>query len=155
MAAQSGARPIPGWDAQKMAALGHLHADLEARRELEPLLETLVPDPVYEFHPLGAGFAGGENVRRYYEQFNSDFMQKIVGHSLLEEWVNETSVVQEYDITLDVNGTPETHRVVGVLFAAQGPNGVRLGGERIYGSERVVRLMAGVMFDELQPIERS
>ena len=35
-----------------------------------------------------------------------------------------------------------------VLFA----EGERLGGERIYASERLVRLMVGEMFDELEPI---
>ena len=138
-----------------MAALGNLHADLEARRELEPLLETLVPDATYEFHPMGVGFSGAESVRRYYAQFFEDFMNKIVGYSLREEWVNKTSVAQEYDITVDSGSGPETHRVLGILFAAEGPDGVFLGGERIYGSERIVRLMTGQMFDALQPLDPS
>jgi hypothetical protein len=87
-------------------------------------------------------------VRRYYTQFFSDFMAKVAGYELLDEWVNERSVVQEYDITLEVDRARETHRVVGVLYA----QGERLGGERIYGSERAVRRMAGCLFDELEPI---
>lgn len=146
------APPAPGWTTEEMAALGRLHADLEAKRELEPLLDTLVPEPAYEFHPAGLRLAGGENVRRYYTQFFSDFMEKIVGYTLREEWVNATSVAQEYDITVEVEGVPETHRVLGVLFGAQGENGVLLGGERVYGSERIVRLMTGEMFDALEPI---
>ena len=144
--------PIAGWDREQMAALGHLHAELEARQQLEPLLETLVPEPAYAFYPLGRGLCGGENVRRYYAQFFADFMQKIRGHALREEWVNETSVAQEYDITVEADGETEMHRVLGILFAEAGPDGVRLGGERIYGSERVVRLMTGAMWDELHPL---
>jgi hypothetical protein len=146
---------MAGWTVEKMAALGHLHADLEGKRELEPLLETLIPDPAYAFYPAGLALSGGENVRRYYTQFFSDFMTKIRGYKLRSEWVNETSVAQEYDITVDAGGVTETHRVLGVLFAEQGPDGIKLGGERIYGSERVVRLMAGGMFEELEPLEQS
>jgi hypothetical protein len=142
-----------GWSAKDMLELGHLHADLEARRELGPLMETLVESPSYEFHPLGLGMRGGDRVRRYYEQFFDDFMTKIVGYELREEWANETSVAQEYDITVDVpSGGPETHRVVGILFAKETPGGTLLGGERIYAGERIVRLMAGPIFDELQPL---
>ncbi len=39
-------------------------------------------------------------------------------------------------------------RILSVLFA----KGNRLGGERIYASESVVRSMLGAMFDELSPL---
>ena len=65
-----------------------------------------------------------------------------------EEWVNETSVAQEYDITLRIDGKLETHRVLGVLFA----QGDVLGGERIYGTERVIELMAGRVLAEFEPL---
>lgn len=139
------------WDAARMLALGRLHARLEEERDLDAVMATLVAEPVYEFHPLGMKLRGGERTRRYYWQFFDDFMQRIEGHRLLDEWVNERSVVQEYDITLRVDGVAETHRVVGVLFA----EGELLGGERIYGGERVLRLMIGSLFDELEPITES
>jgi hypothetical protein len=136
------------WNANRMLDLGRLHAELETRRELDPLMETLVSEPVYEFHPLGMRMSGGDRVRRYYAQFFENFMEKIVGYELLDEWVNENSVAQEYSITVQVDGAPETHRVIGILFA----EGELLGGERIYGSQRIVQLMAGEIFDELEPL---
>ncbi len=139
------------WNSTRMLELGRLHARLEAERKLEPLLGTLVSEPVYEFYPLAKRMAGGEQVRRYYRQFLESFMAKVVGSELLEEWVNEGSVAQEYDITVDVDGAHETHRVLGVLHAS----GNLLGGERIYGSERVIRLMLGEMFDELKPLNST
>ncbi len=139
------------WDSTRMLALGTLHARLEAERKLEPLMQTLVSEPDYEFYPLGMRMGGADQVRRYYRQFFRDFMLKVVGYELLEEWVNERSVAQEYDITLDVHGAHETHRVLGVLYAS----GHLLGGERIYGSERAIRLMLGQMFDELKPLSSS
>ena len=62
-----------------MLELGHLHAQLEASKQLDPLLETLVQEPVYEFYPLGLGFRGGERTRRYYEQFFVGFAAGRVG----------------------------------------------------------------------------
>ena len=140
------------WTTLDMLKLGQLHAELEARRDLEPLLDTLVSEPRYEFHPLGLGMRGGERVRRYYTQFFAGFMQTIVDSVLIDEWANERAVVQEYDIRVEVDGGQETHRVVGVLFAEDSPEGTRLGGERVYASERCVRQMAGALFDELEPL---
>ena len=65
--------------------------------------------------------------------------------------MDEAAVAQEYEISLRVDGAVETHHVVGILYA----EGDLLGGERIYGSERFVRLMAGELFQELNPIPPS
>ncbi len=141
------------WSLDDMLELGHRHARLEAERKLDPLIETMVESPSYEFHPLGLGMSGGDRVRRYYAQFFEDFMEKIVGYVLLDEWASESAVVQEYDITLAIDGASETHRVVGILFAERTPDErTLLGGERIYASERCVRLMAGPLYDELTPL---
>ena len=48
-----------------------------------------------------------------------------------------------------VDGAVEHFRVVGVLYA----RGELLGGERVYASDRFIRLLTGPMFDELEPIE--
>ena len=138
-----------GWNSARMLELGRQHALLEERRELDALMGTLVKEPVYEFYPIGLRMVGGHRVRRYYAQFFANFMQRIVGYELLDEWVNPHSLVQEYDIALQIDGPAETHRVVGVLYA----KGEVLGGERIYASERLVRLMAGEMLEELESLE--
>ncbi|MBW2314001.1 MAG: hypothetical protein JRH10_07400 [Deltaproteobacteria bacterium] len=139
------------WNLDRMAELGHRHAQLEAERKLEPLMETLVPDAVYEFHPMGLSMRGSALVRRYYEQLIGRFMTWVRGYELLDEWVGEHSVAQEYDIQVQVDDGPrETHRVIGILFHQ--PRTDLLGGERIYGSERIVRLMVGDLYDELEPL---
>ena len=139
------------WSAERMLELGTRHADLEARGDLEGLMATLVANPVYDFHPLGMRMEGGDRVRRYYEQFIERFIPMTHSYQLLGEWVNQTAVAQEYEISLRVDGAVETHHVVGILYAV----GDLLGGERIYGSERFVRLMAGDLFEELTPIPAS
>jgi hypothetical protein len=137
------------WTADDMYELGTRHARLETERQLDPLMQTLIENPVYEFHPIGLRMSGGDRVRRYYAQFFTSFMESIAGYKLLGEWVSEHSVVQEYDIEVELDGVRESHRVIGILFA----EGELLGGERVYGSERVVRLMLGGLFEELEPIE--
>ena len=146
----SRAKSPPGWSVEKMAALGALHAELEGSNgDLEPLLATLARDPVYEFHPIRRGMRGDDCVRRFYEQFCTRFLALRHSYSLVAEWVNLDSVAQEYEIALRVDGAVERFRVLGVLYA----RGELLGGERVYASERFIRLLTGPLFDELEPIE--
>jgi len=139
----------PGWNVAKMAALGARHAELEGRGDLEPLLATLAPDPLYEFHPMRRCMRGDARVRRFYSYFCEHFLSLRDRYALLAEWVDEDSVAQEYEIALRVDGAVEQFRVLGVLYR----RGDRLGGERVFASERFVRLMTGPLFDELEPLD--
>jgi hypothetical protein len=140
------------WTAQDTYRVATRHADLEARGDLAGTMATLVEAPIYEFHPLGLTLTTSEQVRRYYEHLLGRFVPMTRGYLLLEEWVNETSLAQEYSITLATPESDETHRVIGVLFVdeASKRDGGLLGGERIFASERCTRLMAGdELIDEL------
>ncbi|MBC8342043.1 MAG: hypothetical protein H8E63_10330, partial [Proteobacteria bacterium] len=125
-------------DEKQMLDLATRHAQYEAEQKIGPLMETLVPEPEYGFYPANLRMHGGDLCKRYYEQFFTDFMSKVRGHKLLNEWVSHDSVAQEYDITLRVDGELETHRVLGILFA----EGDRLGGVRLYVGERAPVLSA-------------
>jgi hypothetical protein len=138
------------WTAREMLDLAHLHARLEEERDLERLMDTLVAEPVYEFHPMAVTLSGGERIRRYYAQFFERFMPLISGHTMIGESASEQIVTQEYDITLDVDGRSETHRVVGVLYA----DGALLAGERLYGSDRILVLFLGDLLEECVPMKR-
>jgi hypothetical protein len=145
----SRAKSPSGWSVEKMAALGALHAELEAKDDLEPLLATLAPDPVYEFHPQRRRMRGDEIVRRFYTHFFAHFVALRESYTLLEQWVSDQSVAQEYEIALRTGDRVVEHfRVIGVLYA----RGELLGGERVYASDRFVRLLTGPIFDELEPI---
>jgi SnoaL-like domain len=151
------------WTVEKMAALGALHAELEGKNDLEPLLATLAPDPVYEFHPIRRRLRGDDRVRRFYTHFFEHFVRLRESYSLLEEWATERSVAQEYEISLRVDGAIERFRVLGILYAreecksraASGTRAkaIKLGGERVWASERFIRLLTGPLFDELEPME--
>ncbi|MGH7338121.1 MAG: hypothetical protein ACREI7_11105, partial [Myxococcota bacterium] len=106
---------------------------------------------------------GDDRVRRFYTHFCKHFLALRDSYSLLEQWVTDRSVAQEYEIALRVDGAVERFRVLGVLYArgeresraASGTRAkaIKLGGERVYASERFIRLMTGPLFDELEPIE--
>ena len=115
------------------------HAELETRGDLEATMATLVDEPRYDLLPVGWTLEGTDQVRRYYEHLIGSFIPATRDYQLLEEWANETSVAQEYVIHVEVDGVVESHHVVGVLWVI----GDLLGGERIYASERCLRLMAG------------
>ena len=127
------------WSVERMHELGTKHAKLEADCDLDGTMATIVEHPVYEFHPAGVRLEGREQVRRYYEHLLTHFVPSTRGVILIEEWVSASSIAQEYEITVEVEGALEAHRVIGILFA----EGELLGGERIYSSERCARLMLG------------
>ncbi len=129
-------------------AIGTNHSQVETACELDSTMATLVPDPVYEFFPVGLRMRGSDAVRRYYEHLMAHFLPNVEDATVVDEWCNENSLNQEYDVRVRIDGKLERHRVLGILVVA----GDLLSGERIYGSERVLRLMLGDLYDELEPL---
>lgn len=148
------------WTRDSMRALGEMHARVETEGDLEATMATLVDVPIYEFWPIGRRATGREAVRRYYEHLIGSFMPSQRGFRLVEEWLSERSLAQEYEIEINGQEGPEGYRVIGILFAEDsvqsggGPStsGGLLGGERIWGSEDILRKMVGPVWDELEAI---
>ena len=136
------------WNADKMLELATRHARVESQKHLDELMDTLVAEPVYEFLAQGLMLRGGARVRRYYQQFFDNYMSRATHGRVLGLWGNEETVAREDSVDFDGVDGPEVHRIMSVFFA----DGDLLGGERIYASDHVVRLMAGEMYDELEPM---
>ena len=135
--------------APQVAALTRRHAELELEGDYEPLLATLVDEPIFEFHPPGGQLCGGETLRRYYTRFLAEFMPLVEETVFINEWSNDAACVHEYQLRLRIDGVLENHQLMGSIYAS----GDRLGGERLYGSARLMDLMLGPFVDELVPIE--
>ncbi len=131
---------------EQVAELGARHAQLEAEQRLDELMETLGPNPLYEYPTIGKQFSGWDNTLKFYKNFFVTFSPHVVDTVLLNQWVNNNSVTQEYDVTLEFAGQRETHRLLGVLLV----EGDRLGGERVYASELAIQRMLGELFYELE-----
>ncbi|MDA8526845.1 hypothetical protein N9K90_03775 [Gammaproteobacteria bacterium] len=89
---------------------------------------TLCANPKYLYPTLGKGFSGRKNAERFYRWFFKNFSSKVVDGQLIRQWVNETSVSQEYDVVVKMHGKLEIHRILGVLFI----EGDKLGGVRSF-----------------------
>ena len=93
-------------------------------------------------------------MRRYYEHLIQNFLPRVQTTELVGEFTGEQGVAQEYDVLVDVEGLGaggtgiERHRIVGVLYG----EGDLLTGERIYGSDRALRLLLGPVIDELESL---
>ncbi|NNM10451.1 MAG: nuclear transport factor 2 family protein [Pseudomonadales bacterium] len=131
---------------EEVRALGAHHAEREAAKDLSAVMGTLSANPVYDYPVLGKKFSGRDKAERFYQYFFANFSPNVVDAQLLQEWCNESSVAQEYDVTLSFSGKKETYRILGVLFV----DGDKLGGETVHASEQAIRRMLGPIFDELE-----
>jgi hypothetical protein len=135
---------------ERVRALGYEHARIETEGDLAGTMATLVADPVYEFRPEGGILRGHAGVERYYVHLMEKFLPQVESAEIADEWCNESSLAQEYDVALRVGDKIEKHRVAGILVVGD----EKLLGERIYGSERALRLMLGDdLYDELEPFD--
>jgi len=134
---------------QQGVALARAHVLAERDGDIEATLATLDADPLYELLPVGRALRGLDGARRYYEHFFASFRALAVSSELRGEWVNDVGLAHEYTIGVALpDGSRERHRLVAILtFGASG-----LAGERVYASERLLRLMFGPAFELAVPI---
>jgi hypothetical protein len=129
--------------------VAHEHAAAEAGTDIDRVMVTLDPDPVYELQPVGLALRGTAAARTYYEHFFATFRPTVAGYELRNEWVTDEGVGQEYGIDVRAaDGTVERHAVIGILtFGEAG-----LSGERLYASERMLRHMFGPAYELAEPL---
>jgi hypothetical protein len=134
---------------EELIAVAHAHSAAEADADLEATLATLDDDPIYELQPVGLTFGGKDAVRAYYEYFFESFMPRTVGSSRRGEWIGDDAVAEEYGIDVRMpDGDVEHHPIIGILVFGQ--NG--LAGERVWASDRLLRVLFGPAYDLAIPI---
>jgi len=130
-------------------ALARAHAAAERNGDLAGTLATLEDDPLYELFPIGRTFRGMAATRVYYDHFFSTFRAIARGSELHAEWVSDRGVAQEYTLRIrPPDGGDERHRVVAIFTFGT----TALAGERVHGSERLLRLLFGPAFDLATPV---
>jgi hypothetical protein len=135
---------------EELLAIAYAHARAEGEDDLATTMATLEAEPVYELQPMGLKLVGRELAQQYYEWFFPNFRPLVVGYELRAEWANEHGVAQEYVIDVrGEDGTVERHAVIGILTFGT----TALAGERVWGSERILRLMFGPLYDLAVPID--
>ncbi|HEX4018801.1 MAG TPA: nuclear transport factor 2 family protein [Frankiaceae bacterium] len=138
-------------DREADVATARAHAEAEGTGDMEGTMNTLGPDPVYEFLPIGRLLKGRENAQAYYEHFFANFARRIAGYTLRAEWVTDEGLGQEYQVFIDEPGGAGRRRfdIVGILLF--GPDGL-LSGERIYASDELLAMMVGPILERTEPV---
>jgi hypothetical protein len=127
-------------DREALIAVAKRHAQAEAEGDLATTLATLEDAPVYELATVGLCFRGKDAARTYYEHFFGTFQPWIAGFELVNQWVTDEGVGEEYWLDVAAPGQPrERHRIVGILVFGE----TKLAGERLYASEKLLRIMLG------------
>ncbi len=131
-------------DHEALVAVAKRHAEAEANSDLATTLATLENDPIYELATLGLSFRGRAAAQTYYEHFFGTFQPWIAGFELVNQWATPEGLGEEYWLDLALPGCErERHRIVGILvFGA-----TKLAGERLYASERLLRVMLGPAYE--------
>jgi hypothetical protein len=129
------------------------HAAAEGEGDLAGTMATLDDDPSYELQPMGRVLLGRDRAQRYYEWFFANFMPRVEGFAIRNEWVNDEGLAQEYTMWVRTGEDPaagpaERVEIIGILLF--GERGLR--GERLYTDDRVLRLMFGPLLDETVPV---
>jgi hypothetical protein len=134
-----------------LVAVARAHAQAEAEDDLATTLETLEDDALYELQPVGRALLGKDMAKRYYDYFFTTFRPLVSDYALRGEWVNDDGLLQEYTMwaTTGEGGAVERHDIIGVLTFGR----TKLSGERLYASERLLRLMFGPVYDEAVAVE--
>lgn len=132
----------------EMIALARRHAAAERNGDMATTLATLEPDPLYELEPVGRVLRGMDAARRYYEHFFGTFRSLVVSSERHSEWVTDEGMGLENVLHLQLtDGSRARHRVIGILVFGK----TALAGERVWGSERLLRLMFGPVYDSSVP----
>jgi hypothetical protein len=137
---------------ERLIELARAHATAEGGGDMQATLATLERDPVYELQPVGLAFRGMEGARLFYTHFFSSFQPLIEDYELRSEFVGDEGVAQEYVIALRFpDGRRERHPVLGILTFGR----EALSGERVWASERLLRLMFGPAYETATPVSAA
>lgn len=139
-------------DPSAVLALCHEHAAAEAVFDVERILRTLAPAPVYEFYPANRSLTGRARVEIFYRVEYPRFAATVTDFEVLGEWVNERAALQEYVIVVreDETETPVPFRVLSMMPV----DGERqlLKGETLYCDEAFGRHLLGSLWAETAPL---
>lgn len=129
----------------EMRKLVQKHSDLESNLDLEGVLETLVENPTYEFHPARLRLEGKENIRQFYRDHFDSFFPLIKSYVMVNQCWDTHSACMEYDLYLKEPHDPS--RAYRIMVVLSEENSL-LKGERFYVENELAELMAGSSFDK-------
>lgn len=116
------------------------HGLHEYRGDLDAVMATVAPDPVWQFHPLGVRIAGRAAVREVYEVQVRELIPRIAGSTVRTVSYGPRTCTREasYVVALPDGTTADGHGITVYQFDGD----CLLAAERIYASGALVPLVA-------------
>jgi len=128
----------------QLIEMSHRHSAAEAALDVEATLATMEAPYFYEVWPAGLRMEGREQARRYYTYHFATLRPRMIGMDRIGDWEGEDGVVIERLVHVrNDDGSVEKFRVIAVQ--AFGENGIA--GERMYASDKFIKLIFGPMLD--------
>jgi hypothetical protein len=135
---------------EELLQVAYAHAAAEAEGDMQTTLDTLEDDCVYEFQPSRLVLRGKELATRYYQYFFDNDAMTIDSFDMLNEWVTDDGLGQEYVIHVTLaDGTKRDFNIVGILTFGKD----KLSGERLYASDEFLDLLVGPIYAEAVPMD--
>lgn len=122
-----------GWSRERLLELATRRFEVVGAGDVDGAMSVLAPEPVFELRPVGLQLRGRDNVRRYYEYMCAHGSAS--GFTLVDLYFADAAVA--YELHLEYGS--ETFR----LMAVMPTDGNRFAGERLFGDERLFRIMFG------------
>lgn len=134
----------------ELVAMGQRHSAAEAVLDVEATLATMEAPYFYEIWPAGLRMEGLENARRYYTYHFETLRPRMLAMDRIGDWEGDDGIVIERYVHVKMeDGTVEKFRVI----AVQAFGDSKIAGERMYASDRFLRLIFGPMLDtEFKPV---
>ena len=135
---------------EELLQVAYAHAAAEAEGDMQTTLDTLEDDCVYEFQPSRLVLRGKDLATRYYQYFFDNDAMTIDSFDMLNEWVTDDGLGQEYVIHVTLaDGTKRDFNIVGILTFGK----EKLSGERLYASDEFLDLLVGPIYAEAVPMD--
>jgi hypothetical protein len=132
----------------QLAALAAKRFEVVGSGDIDATMSILVDDPVFELYPVGLQLAGQADVRRYYEHL---FQSPKVRAEHLGTLFADNAIAFELKLTHQPpSGDAEPFRLLAIMEMMDG----RFTGERLYGDERLFRILfGGPIWSLLKPVD--
>ncbi len=134
----------------ELMALAARRFEVVGNGDIEATMSLFVDEPVFELYPVGLQLCGQTNVRRYYENFFRSGDGAMEAENLLTLFSDDAIA---FDLKLtkrSSSGNSEVFRLMSIMQVVDG----RFTGERLYGDERLFRIIFGEpIWPLMTPIE--
>lgn len=129
----------PGLSMEELRALAARRFAAVGSGDIEATMALLVDEPVFDLHPVGLRLEGQSAVRLYYARFFAVCHGTLSAEPLATYFADDAIVCELALTHQPPSGPREPYQLLAIMETEAG----RFKGERLYGDERLFRIMFG------------